>query len=129
MLIFENKDFFYSHKEEYGVFHDSVCFGINPFYITNTNTAFQISEKLSELQVKMQNDTTLKCKVEINYGMLVLSMMTQAYLNIFLDNLKAYIKKDILNRFSFEVIIENRGYRYKSFELPELSASVSTNIP
>lgn len=124
-LIFGNNKSFYTSLKSNILIDTVSSFGINPFYLTNMKTAMGLNVKLRNIEQRMITDSSLRCTITINYGMLNLSELNQGYLNRFLDNIKKQVKENFLKeKFSFEVIINNEGYNYKFFSLPKLNIIV-----
>jgi hypothetical protein len=118
-LLFNNTKYYYEPIKKIKK-QNIISFGINPFYLKDTSTASNLRNKLDLIQSDMTKRNTLRCEIVITYGMLFPGQVSQAYLNLLLDNLKKFIKSDLIERFSFNVIISEKGYKYKEYILPEL---------
>jgi hypothetical protein len=119
-LYFKNTNRFHIISKNNSSSDSSICIGINPFYITEKTTPVSLNYKLNNIKTRMEADTTLQCKVELTYGILSMNIINQSYLSRFLDDLKEYFPKNLLDRTSFEIIPKKDGCLYKSLILPKL---------
>ncbi len=123
-LYFGDNDYYYVNNENY--LNDSIkIFGINPFYINDTNMTVQLSKDLMYVATKMKKDSTLRCKIEVTYGLLSLNIVNQSYLNRLLDYLTIYLNEKGNEKFIAEISIIEDGIVHKSFNLPKLSVRLT----
>ena len=120
-LLFKSKRRFIAIPFNNSKTDSSVCFGINPFFLNDSLTAFELSNAIfKSQQKKMRYNKSIEYEIQLTFGDLNINVVNQGDLFRLLDNLKKYLENKMPNSISINVNHVASGYNYQSIVLPKL---------